>query len=126
MVFGRGAELGTWILAIDGDGDGISTRDVRRGLDPMSGALRRLSERHAGVDFGLPPSIPPVQGGSRPSAPFPMGPSGVLAIAPSGASSTGTIYLCHAAQSCAAVRLYGPGGRVSLWEFDGGAWRRRW
>lgn len=117
--------VATWRPVRDGDGDGIATADIEAGVDAVLGPGRTLAGGDRGVGWTLPASVSPVPGGSRPARPLPFAPSGILSLSPEGTSSTGTVYLCGR-PGCVAVRLYGPGGRVSVWEHGPRGWRQRW
>lgn len=114
-----------WTAVRDGDGDGISTADVRAGVDAVVAPRWPLPGSPRGLGWALPAEVAPVVGGSRPDGSVPFQPSGILAVSADGTASTGTAYLC-ARMTCAAVRMYGPGGRLSVWELQGGNWRQRW
>lgn len=112
--------------AVDGDGDGVRSADLRDGVDTWLAHPAAGAAIGRGIAIGLPSSVPPLPGGVRPRDALPMPPSGILSVTPDGTLSTGTIYLCHEAGECFAVRSFGPGGRVSAWQFRGGRWVRRW
>jgi len=122
-------EIGTqarWSLVADGDGDGIRSADLRAGVDLVTLAHTAASPQDAAIRLGLDESVPPLPGSARPTTRLPMAPTGLLTASPMGTLSTGTVYLCHREGVCVAVRVYGPGGRVGLWQFDTGGWKRRW
>lgn len=113
-------------LVVDGDGDGVRSADLISGVDFWRARSGSVEATHHGVSLGLADSVPPVPGGRRPASSLPMAPTGILTATPTGTLSTGTIYLCHVSGECFALRSYGPGGRVSGWQFGNGEWRRRW
>ena len=69
----RGADVGWQFVAseggyryapyIDGNGNGIRTRDIQRGADPRIGGVERLTDHFAGVDFGVVSGLPPPDSG---------------------------------------------------------------
>lgn len=115
----------TWQAVRDGDGDGILTADLGAGVDTSLGPRRPLAGGDRHVGWMLPSSVLPAPGGTRPLRALPFAPAGILSLSPDGTSSTGTVYLCGRSD-CAAVRIYGPGGRLSVWELRGDRWRQRW
>lgn len=114
-----------WTAVRDGDGDGIATADITAGIDDAVMPRHELRGAGSRMSWRLPESVAPVAGGNRPQAAVPFAPAAILSLAPDGGTSTGTIYLCTTT-ACAAVRAYGPGGRLALWELRGDRWRRRW
>ena len=127
---GRGlvfrADLSGWDTARDGDGDGVRQSDLSASRDVLVGPGFELAARFPAVAVGLPAKVIPAPGGSRPRSPLPFMPSGILGASAEGRLSTGTVYLCHRTETCAAVRVYGAGARVAVWEYADGVWQRRW
>lgn len=116
----------SWSLVVDGDGDGIRSTDLRDGVDRVTQDPAAASPRDPAIRLGLHEGVPPIPGSVRPTDGLPLPPTGLLAASAAGTLSTGTVYLCHRSGACVAVRVYGPGGRIGLWQFDAGGWRRRW
>ena len=116
-----------WEIIEDGDGDGLRSEDIRRGVDTVIGTAFVLGDRYPGVHVGLPAEIRPPGGGTLPSDGVAMGRSDLLSVHPEGTTSSGSIYLCNRWRDCAAVRTYGATGRVALWLWrtDTSAWVRR-
>jgi hypothetical protein len=132
---------------VDGNGNGVRTREIASGIDPPVGAVGALDDGLGGVRFGRAPDVPAVGdeddgvasgggasgggGGSGSDADDPgdairIGAAGLLSFAPTGTGTSGTIYLRGPTRQF-AVRVYGPTGRVRLLEFDGRArvWMER-
>lgn len=134
---------------VDGNGNGVRTREIASGIDPPIGVVAALDDGMGGVRFGLGPSVPGVgddddgsasgggsassgggsggggggSGGDDAGAAIRVGVAGLLSFAPGGSGTSGTIYLRGSTRQF-AVRIYGPTGRVRLLEFDGRA--REW
>lgn len=106
---------------VDGDGDGIRSADVARGIDRRLGPAQRLQEAYPAVRFGLDASIPPI-GASRPAGsnadPVRFGRSDTLTFSPLGTATSGTLYLRGRAGQQYAVRVLGATARVRLLQFD--------
>ena len=60
---GAGYSYGVYV---DGNGDGVRTSDITKGIDRRVGAVERLPDNYLGVDFGLLPNLPPVDPGGTP------------------------------------------------------------
>jgi Tfp pilus assembly protein FimT len=56
VSLGTGYSFGIYL---DGNGDGVRAQDIRNGVDRRLGAVERLPDNFAGVDFGLLPALPP-------------------------------------------------------------------
>jgi len=116
-----------WDIVRDGDGDGIRSADIRRGIDVVIAGPYVLSTRYRGVRVGLPEGLRPPAGGTLPADGVAFGRADLLAVHPGGTTSSGSVYLCDAWGRCAGVRLHGVSGRVSVWERapDHPGWARR-
>ncbi len=115
-----------WVAAVDGDGDGVSVADLDAGVDATLGAEASLARNFPGVLPGRPAGVPTVLGGAADRAGLAFGRSPVVSCSPTGGARSGTLYLRSAAGSAAALRVYGPTARLSLWWWEGDrpAWRR--
>jgi len=129
----RSAAVGLWFEEVDGDfvmalhadgnGNGVRTADIRGGIDPALGPAERLGYRHPGIRFGLLTGIPDVDGGFSGTDGVRIGVSRILALAPTGGATSGTLYL-HGKRSQYAVRVLGATGRVRVFQYNPGA--RQW
>ncbi len=107
-----------WDTVVDGDGDGIRRSDLRGGTDLPLEPERSLSAGFPGIRPGRPAGVPPLAGGSAGEGGLALGRSRILAASPDGSTSSGTIYLCTDSGYGAALRLYGPTGRDTVWLWD--------
>ena len=107
-----------WDTVVDGDGDGIRRSDLMAGTDLPVEAERGLSAWFPGVRPGRPADVPPLAGGSEGDGGLALGRSKILSAAPDGSTSSGTVYLYTDSGYGAALRLYGPTGRDSVWWWD--------
>jgi len=116
-----------WDIVRDGDGDGIRSEDIRSGVDVVVGGPHVLSTRYPGVRVGLPVGVRPPAGGTLPADGVAFGRADLLAVHPGGTTSSGSVYLCDLWERCAAVRLHGVSGRISVWSRapDRPAWTLR-
>jgi type II secretory pathway pseudopilin PulG len=109
----------------DGNGDGVRTPDIRDGIDWRLGALERLPDNYAGVDFGLLPGMPPVDSGDPPPGtdPIKLGISDLLSYSSIGTSSAGSLYI-RGRKVQYVIRILGDTGRARVLTFDPHA--RQW
>ncbi len=105
----------------DGNGDGVRTRDIARGLDYQIMAPERIDEKFGGVTFGILDGVTPIDD-SEPlpagSDPVRFGRSDILSFSPLGSSTAGTLYLQGRGRQQMAVRVLGVTGRVRVLRFD--------
>lgn len=112
----------TWTLYRDGDGDGVLSRDVADGTDPVvkTGRLRRLG---AGARFGFPAGPPPRDPGDpsrrldRLDDPLRFNRSDMASFGPLGTATPGTAYLTDG-RELVAVRVTHVTGRVRILAYD--------
>jgi type II secretory pathway pseudopilin PulG len=116
----------TFASYVDGNGDGVRTKDIRSSVDRPLGPPERLSDNFSGVDFGVLPGLPPVDSGSTaPGAdPIKLGTSNLLSFSAIGTSSTGSLYVRGRGNAQYVVRVMGETGRVHVLKFD--ARTRQW
>ncbi|HET7437150.1 MAG TPA: GspH/FimT family pseudopilin [Thermoanaerobaculia bacterium] len=120
---------GEWRFALydDGDGDGLRSDDIRRGVDRRVTPLRRVLPESAAAKIGLPP-VPIVDpDGDRIAAgasPVQFNRSTICSFSPVGSSTPGTIYITDDVGELWAVRVYGTTAKMRLLRYD--AARKRW
>ena len=104
----------------DGNGNGIRTRDIQRGLDPPLAAAERLPDQFAGVDFGVLPGLPAVDSGGTPlgTDPIKLGSSNILTFTALGTSSSGSLYILGRRNAQYVIRVSGETGKVRVLKFD--------
>lgn len=114
----------TFTLYRDGDGDGVLSRDIDRGVDPEVAPPRRLSNLGRGVGFGFPPGPPPTDPGSPEQPlgglddPIRFNQSDLAAFGPLGTSTPGTLYLTDHQRHLVAVRVFNRTGKVRVLVYD--------
>jgi prepilin-type N-terminal cleavage/methylation domain-containing protein len=108
----------------DGNGNGVRTSDILRGVDQSIGAPQQLRDNFPGVHFGLLPGLPDADGargggtdGVR------IGSARILTMSPDGTATSGTLYL-QGGHAQYAVRVLGATGRTRVLRYDPGA--RTW
>jgi prepilin-type N-terminal cleavage/methylation domain-containing protein len=129
---GDGDKPTTWSLHVDGDGDGVRSRDVEAGVDPpvpsALGLLHRTARFAGRVVPGFPPGpLPRDPSGrrlTRRDDPIRFNRSDLAVFSPIGTATPGTLYLTDG-RGLAAVRVAGRTGRIRalVYDADAGSWR---
>jgi Tfp pilus assembly protein FimT len=110
---------------IDGNGNGIRTTDLQKGLDRVLSQPELLDWHFQGVAFGILAGVPDADGqpangtdGVR------VGVSKIVSMNPDGTSSSGTLYVHGRDRTQYAVRIVGATGRVRTlkYDFNRGLW----
>ena len=103
----------------DGNGNGLRTSEIQRGIDRTVSEPERLDTHFAGVAFGILDGIPDADGQpANGSDGVRLGTSKLLSMNADGTSSSGTLYLRGRDRSQYAVRVLGVTGRVRVLKFD--------
>lgn len=125
VVFTQDAAGYSYAVYVDGNGNGVLSRDIQRGTDPRIGAAERLREQFTGVDFATTPGLPPIDAGSlAPGAdPIHLGAANSASFAPAGTSTSGTVYLRGRGGAQYAVRIFGDTGKTRRLKFDRSVWQ---
>jgi hypothetical protein len=112
---------------VDGNGNGVLTREIRSGIDPLVRAKERLADQFTGVDFGALPGLPPIDAGATPpgSDPIRLGSGNSASFSPLGSATAGTVYILGRGGAQYAVRIFGETGKTRLLKFDRGTSRWR-
>lgn len=114
----------SFTLYRDGDGDGVSTRDIERGVDPRVEPPRRLAHLGRQVRFGFPPGVPPRDPGDprrrldRLDDPVRFNRSDLASFSPLGGSTPGSVYLTDRRHHLAVVRVFGYTGKVKVMTYE--------
>lgn len=116
----------TWALYRDGDGDGVLTKDIDKGVDPQMAPPRQLEQIGSRVRFGFPPGRPARDPGDpsswlrRGDDPIRFNSSDLASFGPLGTATPGTVYLTDNSGALAAVRVTGRTGKVKVLVYDFG------
>jgi prepilin-type N-terminal cleavage/methylation domain-containing protein len=120
----------TWREVADGNGNGLRSAEISRGVDPVLSQDDALERRVESVTLGIPP------GGPFPEAPpgtetltaaddpVRFGRTDLVSFSPVGSASSGTIYVTDGRSGLYAVVLFGPTARLRVWRFRPES--RRW
>ena len=113
----------SWREVADGNGNGLRTAEITRGIDPVLTPDNSLERQVPDVRLGLPP------GGPYPEAPpgtdllnagddpVRFGRSDLVSFSPVGSASSGTLYVTDGRSGLFAIVLYGPTARLRVWRF---------
>ncbi len=114
----------TMTLYRDTDGDGVLSRDIRRGTDRVAKEQRRLQGFDERIHFGFPYGEAP-RDISRPSRritrlrdPIRFNRSDMASFSSLGTATPGTVYLTDGLKALIAVRVNNRSGMISIWSYD--------
>lgn len=110
----------SYAVYLDGNRNGVLSRDIQRGVDRMIAATEQLPEQFTGVEFGAIPGLPPVDAGGTPPGidPIRLGAGSIVSFSALGTSSSGTVYIRSRRDAQYAVRVFGETGRTRMWKFE--------
>jgi type II secretory pathway pseudopilin PulG len=110
----------SYAVYVDGNRNGVLTRDIQSGVDRLVIATERLPEQFTGVEFGAIPGLPAIDsGGTPPGAdPIRLGAGNIASFSALGTASSGTVYIRSDRGVQYAVRIFGETGRTRMLKFD--------
>jgi prepilin-type N-terminal cleavage/methylation domain-containing protein len=112
---------------LDGNRNGVLSRDISRGADTLISPLERLNQHFPDVMFGIWPAVKAIDPGDPLDAgdPIQLGSSTVLSFSPNGSATSGTLYIRGRQGNQFAVRVLGATGRTRVlrYDFADGRWR---
>jgi prepilin-type N-terminal cleavage/methylation domain-containing protein len=113
----------SWREVEDGNGNGLRTAEITRGIDRVLSPDTALERQVQDVSLGFPP------GGPFPEAPpgtdtvsagddpVRFGRSDLVSFNPVGSASSGTIYVTDGRSGLYAIVLFGPTARLRVWRY---------
>jgi hypothetical protein len=106
----------------DGNGNGVLTSDIRRGVDRPIRGPERLSDNFRNVEFGVVAALPPIEPGDSPPGtdPIRLGSGNSVSFNALGQATSGTIYLAGRNRTQYAVRIFGASGKIRVYRYN---WR---
>jgi type II secretory pathway pseudopilin PulG len=124
-------EDGSWrcFIAVDGDGDGIRTRDIHRLIDPVVGEVLHLDGGGAGLGILQDEFVPDPSGRGRLRGdlgdPVRAGRGNIITFTPRSTATPASIYLTDHRSRMRVLRVYGGTGRVisRVWRSGWPKWR---
>jgi len=107
---------------VDGNGNGVLTRDIQRAIDRPIGGAERLPDLFRGVEFGAIAGLPAIDPGGTPPGtdPIRLGAGSLASFTASGTASSGTVYIKSSGGAQYAVRVFGDTGKTRRLKFDRG------
>ena len=122
---------GSWrcFIAVDGDGDGIRSRDIRRLVDPVVGEVIHFEAGGAGLGILQGEVVPDPSGRGRLRGnlldPVRAGRGNMITFTPRGTASPASLYLTDHHARMRVLRVYGGTGRVisRVWRSGWPKWR---
>jgi len=116
----------TFAVYVDGNRNGIRSRDIEQGVDRRLGGIERLGDSFNGVEFGAIPGLPAVDpAGTGPGDdPIRLGPSGFATFTARGTATPGSLYIRGAGGAQYVIRIFGETGRTRILRFN--TRRNRW
>jgi hypothetical protein len=138
----QGAEVGVkWVVNAgdlvlsvfqDGNGNGVTTADIQKGVDRLVAGPYWLGSRYPGVTFSFVPGMNGADPGDAPignlADPIRFGKSNICSFSPVGHASPGTVYLSNRKSRQAAVRVSPATAKIQIWTWHGKKlkWIPRW
>jgi len=122
---------GSWrcFIAVDGDGDGIRTRDIHGLIDPVVGEVLHLDSGVAGLGILQGEFVPDPSGRGRLRGdlddPVRAGRGNIITFTPRSTATPASIYLTDHRARMRVLRVYGGTGRVisRVWRSGWPKWR---
>ncbi len=114
-------------LFADGNGNGLSQRDIDRGIDTPLSPPEFLDDRSRDVSLRINQPIVDVAGTANlvpGDDALRIGNTALLAFSPLGSATSGTLYVAARRGPQMAIRIFGATGRVRVLTFDAQA--RQW
>ena len=130
LQFRKSGSVWSWREVKDGNGNGLRTAEITRGVDPVVSSDETMEHLVEHVTLGFPhsgtfPEAPPgTQTLRAGDDPVRFGRSTLVSFSPMGAASSGTLYVTDGQSALYAVVLFGPSSRLRVWRWVPEA--RRW
>lgn len=123
LQFRKVGKSWAWREVQDGNGNGLRSAEIARGIDPVLSEDAFLERQVEDVVLGIPPGGPypeaPPGTDTLTSADDPVrfGRSDLISFSPGGSASSGTIYVTDGRRGFYAVVLFGPTARLRVWRY---------
>jgi prepilin-type N-terminal cleavage/methylation domain-containing protein len=117
--FGGSGGLIRYGVYVDGNGNGVLSRDIADGVDRAVGREEAIDDQFPGVRFGALPGLPAVDVTATPPGTDPVrfGASDMAVFTSAGTATPGSVYL-QGTGAQYVVRVFGDTGKVRVLKFD--------
>jgi len=96
-----------YTVYVDGNSNGVLTRDILRGVDRPILGPEKLSDNFRNVYFGTQPGLP-----AR------LGAGNSVSFSPLGGATPGTIYVTGTSRAQYAIRVLGATGKIRVYRYN--------
>lgn len=125
---------GDLILSVyqDGNGNGVTTADIRKGVDRLVAGPFWMRNKYPGITFSFVPGFSGTDPGGAAignlADPIRFGASDICSFSPLGKSSPGSVYLSNRKRRQAAVRVTPANAKIQVFTWHGKTlkWIKRW
>lgn len=123
LQFRQGPSGWTWREVEDGNGNGLRTAEIERGVDRVVAPDTALEAKVEHATLGFPPGgpFPEAPPGtemlSQGDDPVRFGRSGLVSFGALGGATSGTLYVTDGRRALYAVVLFGATTRIRVWRF---------
>ncbi len=112
----------------DGNGNGVTTADIRKGVDRLVAGPFWMKGKYPHVSFSFLPDFRGLDPSGNPignlADPIRFGRGDICTFAPDGQASPGSVYLSNGVDRQSVVRVSPASGRIQIFDYD--ARKRRW
>jgi len=125
---------GDLVLSVyqDGNGNGVTTADIKKGVDRLVAGPFGLRNKYPGITFSFVPGFNGTDPGGAAigdlADPIRFGASNICSFSPVGESSPGSVYLSNRQRRQAAVRVTPANAKIQVFTWHGKTlkWVKRW
>jgi type II secretory pathway pseudopilin PulG len=125
---------GDLVLSVyqDGNGNGVTTADIKKGVDRLVAGPYWLRGKYPGISFSFVPGFDDLDPGGAPigniTDPLRFGRSDICTFSPLGKASPGSVYLSNSQRRQAAVRVTPQNAKIQMFTWHGKSlkWIKRW
>jgi len=125
---------GDLVLSVyqDGNGNGVTTADIKKGVDRLVAGPYWLRGKYPGISFSFVPGFDDLDPGGAPIGPLTdplrFGRSDICSFSPLGKASPGSVYLSNRKRRQAAVRVTPANAKIQIFTWHGNSlkWIKRW
>jgi hypothetical protein len=120
MRFTKSGASYTYGIYVDGNGDGVRSADIDRGVDRPIQRDEQLMDQFPGVEFGTLPELPAVDASGPPPGddPIRLGAGDMAVFTPSGTSTPGSLYILGRNRTQYVIRMFGETGKTRILKFN--------